>query len=390
MCSPRTAAVDICPRERYVDSMTDESADTLFEPFGLDGLTLPNRVGLAPMTRTSATDDGLATERMARYYAKFARGGFSFLITEGTYPDTAHSQGYANQPGLATDEQAESWTRVTEAVHAAGAPIVVQLMHAGALVQENRHTDETVAPSEVIPKGEQMELYGGEGEFSMPRALSTDELDEIRKGFVDAARRAEAAGFDGVEIHAANGYLLDEFLTTYTNERDDEYGGSIENRIRFPAEVVSAVADAVDDDTVVGVRLSQSKVNDPDYRWPDGEADADVAFGRLSDAGADYLHVTEEDATAPAFDDEGPTLAELAARHGDAPVVANGGLEDPAEARSVLDDGADLVTLATGALANPDWPSRVAGDGPLDDLDFEAILQPDASISDVEVPEPAD
>ena len=368
--------------------MTD-SQDPLFDAVELGDETLANRVGLAPMTRTSATEDGRATAEMARYYAKFARGGFSVLITEGTYPDAAHSQGYDDPPGLATDEHADAWRRVTDAVHEEGAPIFAQLMHAGALSQGNRYTDETVAPSAVRPKGEQLAMYGGEGEFPEPRELTGEDIDHLIENFAAAAERAVDAGFDGVEVHGANGYVLDQFLTAYTNERDDEYGGDVENRIRLTAEVIEAVQAATPADFVVGVRVSQSKVNDPDYRWPGGEDDAEVIFGALSDAGADYLHVTEEDVTAPAFD-EGPTLTELADKHGDAPVIANGALEDPDAARATVEEGADLITLAKGALANPDWPNRVAEGRPLDAFDFQRILQPDATIDESEVPAPAD
>ncbi|QRV13610.1 NADH:flavin oxidoreductase [Haloterrigena salifodinae] len=365
------------------------SDDSLFESVDLGDETLPNRVGLAPMTRTSATADGRATAEMARYYAKFARGSFSFLITEGTYPDEAYSQGYDDQPGIANDDHVEAWRRVTDAVHDEGAPIFAQLMHAGALSQGNRYTDERLAPSAVRPKGEQLEMYGGSGEFPEPRAATADDIEDVIETFVAAAERAVEANFDGVEVHGANGYLLDQFLTTYTNERDDEYGGDVKNRIRLTAEVLEAVQAATPDEFVVGVRISQSKVNDPDYRWPGGEDDAAVVFETLSDAGADYLHVTEEDVTTPAFE-SGPTLTELANRYGDAPVIANGALEDPDAARATVAEGADLITLAKGALANPDWPQRVAEDRPLADFDFQRILQPDATIDESEVPEPAD
>ncbi|WP_306053865.1 NADH:flavin oxidoreductase [Natronococcus wangiae] len=362
-----------------------ESDETLFEPFELGDETLANRVGLAPMTRTSAAADGRATPEMARYYAKFARGGFSFLITEGTYPDEAYSQGYDDQPGLATDDHVEAWRRVTDAVHEEGAPIFAQLMHAGALSQGNRHADETVAPSAVQPRGEQLEMYGGSGDFPEPRELTGEDIDDVIEGFVDAAERSVEADFDGVEIHGANGYLLDQFLTRYTNRRDDEYGGDVENRIRLTAEVVEAVQAATPEEFTVGVRVSQSKVNDPDYRWPGGEDDAEVIFTALSDAGADYLHVTEEDVTTPAFEG-GPTLSDLADRYGDAPVIANGALEEPAAARATVESSADLITLAKGALANPDWPARVAEGRSLETFDFQRILQPDATIDESEVP----
>lgn len=362
-------------------------ANVLFENINLGELTLDNRVGLSPMTRVSATADGRATPEMAEYYAKFARGDFSVLLTEGTYPDQAHSQGYANQPGLASDAHVEAWQEVTDAVHETDTPIFAQLMHAGALVQHNRYVEEPIAPSAVTPKGEQLELYGGSGEFATPQTMTREDIENVTQGFVTAASRAHEAGFDGVEIHAANGYLLDEFLTTYTNEREDEYGGDIGDRVRFPAEVIEAVVETTPEEFVVGVRLSQTKVNDPEYAWPGGETESEVVFSTLSEKGVDYLHVTEDDITAPAFGDDGPTFAQLADRYGEVPVIANGGLEDPEAASwAVRDGGADLLTLATGALANPDWPHRVATGQPIEDLDFDAILQPDATIKDTEVP----
>jgi 2,4-dienoyl-CoA reductase-like NADH-dependent reductase (Old Yellow Enzyme family) len=368
--------------------MTD---DPLFDSVDIGGLTLDTRVGLAPMTRTSADDDGRATERMARYYATFARGGFGVVVTEGVHTDTAESQGYPNQPGLATDEQAAAWAQVTEAVHDEGAPIVAQLMHAGPLVQGNRYTDETVAPSPVQPKGEQLGFYGGEGAFDTPRELGQDDLDAIRESFVAAAERAVDAGFDGVELHGANGYLLDSFLTAYTNQRADEYGGSVENRVRFPAEVAEAVVDAVPEEFVVGIRLSQTKVNDDGYRWS-GPEEAETIVTTLVEQGLDYVHVTEEPITDPAFaavegvDDDDRTLADLAVEFSAVPVVANGGLGDPEAARDVLEHGADLVTLGKSALANPDWPERVRAGESLADFDFERFLVPRATIGDHEVP----
>ncbi|WP_435065255.1 NADH:flavin oxidoreductase [Halobaculum sp. EA56] len=366
--------------------------DPLFESFELNGLPLDNRVGLAPMTRTSATDEGHATERMARYYASFARGGFSFLLTEGVHPDATHSQGYPNQPGLATDDQADSWAQVVDAVHAEGSPIFAQLMHAGAQAQGNRYGRGPVSPSAYRPPGEMSELYGGSGEFPEAEALDADGLAEVKAGFVAAAERAVDAGFDGVEVHAANGYLLHEFVDPLVNDRDDEYGGSPENRARFPAEVTAAIDEATPDGFVVGVRASQGAVTDEERVWPDGEATAAALFGALSDAGADYVHVTGGDATVPEVPDTDRTLAELALEHAveDVAVIANGSLGDPENARAALADGADLITLGTGALANHDWPDRVRADEPLDDLDPSVVFEPDASLSDAEVPAPGD
>ncbi|MBX0294457.1 NADH:flavin oxidoreductase [Haloarcula nitratireducens] len=362
----------------------------LFDSTSIGPLSLDNRVALAPMTRVSATADGRATREMADYYAKFADGGFSMLVTEGTYTDDAYSQGYLNQPGLATDEQVAAWERVTDAVHDAGAPIVAQLMHGGAQTQGNPHVDGdvTLAPSDVGPDAEKTEAYGGSGEFAEPKAATGDDLDAVREGFVDAAENALAAGFDGVEIHAANGYLLNEFLAADMNRRDDEYGGTPADRVRFPESVVSAVADAVPDDFVVGIRISQTRVTNDEYAWPEGEDAAAVFFERLSAAGAEYVHTTEADATSPTFGDDGPTLAEAAVEYvtDGTTVVANGGLGDPDAAERAVENGADLVTLATGALANPDWPARVRDGESLAAFDPAEFLVPTASISRHELP----
>lgn len=360
--------------------------DPLFEPFESTNLALNNRIGLAPMTRTSATDDGEATDQMARYYESFARGGFSFLITEGIYTDTQYSQGYLNQPGLATNTQTEAWTPIVDAVHEEGSAFIAQLMHAGAQTQENHYVDTTVAPSAYRPPGEMAEMYGGSGKFPEAQRLDGDDLDDVKRGFVESAERAVEAGFDGIEVHAANGYLLHEFIDPLVNERDDEYGGSPENRARFPAEIIAAINDTTPDEFVVGVRVSQGAVSDEDRTWPDEETTAQAVFEAFTGASVDYIHVTEPEITEPAFGDAGPTLTELAVQYSDTVVIANGGLGSPEQARTALADGADLITQATAALANHDWPNRVQSNEALADLDPSIVFQPDASISEAEIP----
>ncbi|MBQ0828905.1 NADH:flavin oxidoreductase [Streptomyces sp. RG38] len=332
----------------------------MFSPFVLGGVRLGNRTALAPMTRVSATEDGLVTERNARYYEGFARGGFGLVITEGVYTDTEHSQGYLHQPGLATAAQGEAWRPVVEAVHGAGGAIFAQLMHAGAQAQGNRFREESVGPSAVAPRGEQLPFYRGSGPYRTPRALDAREIAQVRRGFADAARRAADAGFDGVEVHGANGYLLDQFLTDYLNRREDGYGGGVENRVRLAAEVVDEVLQAVGSEIAVGIRVSQSKVSDFHHRWAGGADDAEAVFTTLARTGAHFLHTTEYRALDPAFPTGTETLARLAKKFGGLPVIANGGLEDPRDARTVLESGAaDVVALGKGALAQWDWPHRV-------------------------------
>ncbi|MCH6472392.1 NADH:flavin oxidoreductase [Sinomonas terrae] len=357
----------------------------LWSPLQLGSTHLGNRVALAPMTRISATEEGLATAKMASYYEAFARGGFALLITEGIYPDTAHSQGYLYQPGLATDDQARSWTTVVEAVHAAGAKIFAQLMHAGSQAQGSRFAETTIGPSAVAPKGAQLDFYRGDGPYRVPAEITRQQMDEVLQGFVAAALRAEEAGFDGVEIHGANGYLLDQFLTDYLNLRTDEYGGSPQNRVRFPAEVARTVRQALRPETTVGVRVSQSKVSDHDHRWAGGAEEAEVIFSSLGATGVDFIHTTEHRAYAPAFGLQGPSLAALAKQHSGLPVIANGHLDDPETAVSMLTDhAADVVALGKAALGNRDWPDRARNGRPLDELDA-SLFAPVADVKDWEL-----
>ncbi|WCM93736.1 NADH:flavin oxidoreductase [Acidovorax sp. NCPPB 2350] len=355
------------------------SALPLFAPVAIGPLRLKNRLAVAPMTRVSATADGRATARMADYYAEFAAGGFGLIITEGVYTDKAFSQGYLFQPGLADDLQRDAWRPVVERVQEAGGKIVVQLMHAGAISQGNPHSDTPKGPSAEQPRGVQMSFYRGEGPYRLPEALSLSEIAEVIDGFAAAALRAKQAGFDGVEIHGANGYLLDQFLTDYTNRRDDAYGGSLESRLRLGVETIHAVREAVGENFLVGYRVSQGKVNDFTHKWRDGEDAAAVTFKTLSAAPLDYLHTTEFEAWRPAFG-EGPSLAALARMHGRVPVIANGSLHAPAEAESMLEQGdANLISLGRGALAHADWPRRVQEGQALDDFD-RALLSPIADL----------
>jgi 2,4-dienoyl-CoA reductase-like NADH-dependent reductase (Old Yellow Enzyme family) len=362
------------------------SSTNLFSPLSISQIDTKNRVGLAPMTRTSATESGLATEQMVKYYSKFARGGFGLLITEGVYPDEMYSQGYKDQPGIANEQQVEAWRKVIEGVHNEGAKIICQIMHAGALSQGNQFKTETIGPSAVKPKGEQLSFYGGNGEFPVPNEMTKEDIQEVIKSFVEAAKRTRQAGFDGIEIHGANGYILDQFLTDYTNQRSDEYGGSTENRVRILVELVEAVRQEVGTDYPVGIRISQGKVNDYEHKWAQGEKDAEIIFGSLSKIGVDFIHVTEHDAFNSAFEENGPTLASLAKKFGgEVPVFANGKLHEPGKAEEIIKKGqADLVTIGTGALANPDWAKKVQNNEQLNEFNPEKFLHPNAKIKEFE------
>lgn len=349
----------------------------LFEGAVLGRLELSNRLAVAPMTRISAHCDGVPSEMMLDYYARFAEGGFGLLITEGIYTDSARSAGYRDQPGLVSDDQVEGWREIVRAVHERGVPIIAQLMHAGALSQVFA-PGETVGPSAIEPAGEQMAFYHGKGGYPKPRELTVPEIECIIEGFAVSAANAQRSGFDGVEVHGANGYLLDQFLRPHTNTRDDDFGGSLSNRMRLIEDIVHAVRRRCGKGFVIGLRLSQGKVNDYGHKW-NGEAEAREIFGRVAELPLDYIHVTEFEAWQPAFADGERSLVTLAAEHSKMPVIANGSLHDPAKAALVVDDGASVIAIGRGALGDPSWPAHVRNCGAPIPFD-PAILSPLATI----------
>lgn len=361
--------------------MSTSTHARLFEPYQLGSTTLRNHAVLAPMTRVSAEPDGTVSDRITEYYRVFAAGGFAALITEGLYIDTAHSPGYFNQPGIATDTHVQSWRKVTEAVHGEGSKIIAQLMHAGPQVQGNPYGLGPVGPTDKPAHGEQLSIYGGSGPYPAPTPIAVDEIGAVRQAFADSAQRAREAGFDGVEIHGANGYLLDAFLTDYLNDRDDQYGGSPQNRIRLTVEVADAVREAVGDDFVVGVRISQGKVGDHAHKWAGGADEAKVIFAELAKANIDYIHTTEYVASAPAFEGDSRSLATLAGQFTGATIIANGHIDSGDDATTLLDQGhADLVALGQSALANRNWPEQVRTGAPLHDR----FVPVDGGLADVE------
>jgi 2,4-dienoyl-CoA reductase-like NADH-dependent reductase (Old Yellow Enzyme family) len=337
---------------------------TLFSTITIDSVTLRNRTAVAPMTRLSATDDGLVTDRMVRYYEEFARGGWGLIETEGTYIDAEYSQCRVRQSGIATTTHRDAWRRLVDAVHSHGAAIFVQLQHAGALAETWPYSAGSVGPSPVPPRTRKP--------LPVPRELTLSDISRIQEHFARAAVRAVEAGFDGIELHGTNGYLIDQFLTDYTNLRTDQYGGPAANRIRFACETLEAVRRAVPPGVPVGIRLNQSKTNDPAYAWPGGEADACAVFGALVAAGASFLHIAG--LNAPHGNRGSEMLLGVARRLTKVAVIANGGLEDPARARALLTTGgANVVALARGALANPDWPRRIVANLPLAAYDPEIV-----------------
>jgi len=330
---------------------------TLFDPLQIGSLRLPNRIVMAPLTRLRAADPvHVPNALMAEYYTQRASAGL--LISEGV-PVSPDGVGYQNVPGLWTDEQVSGWKQVTDAVHRAGGRIVAQLWHVGRVSDPSLLNGRTpVAPSAIAPSGN-VSLLRPQRPFVVPRALTVDEIHQVVADFGRAAANARAAGFDGVTIHAANGYLLDQFLQDGSNVRDDAYGGSIENRARILLEVTDAVT-AVWDASRVGVHLAPRS---PSHSMADSQPAQ--TFGYVAQAlgqrGIGFLFVRE----APG---EGALLPQLKQAFGGA-VIANDGFDQDA-AQAVLDRGeADAVAFGRAYIANPDLVERLARRAALNALD---------------------
>jgi N-ethylmaleimide reductase len=340
----------------------------LFSPFRLGPLELPNRIVMAPMTRNRAGPGNAPTALNATHYAQ--RAGAGLIVAEASQV-SPQGLGYPATPGIHTDEQVAGWKLVTDAVHAAGGRIFLQLWHVGRISHPSLQPDGAlpVAPSAIAPAGQAWTLDGMKP-YVTPRALETGELAGIVAQYRHGAANAKAAGFDGVEVHAAHGYLLDQFLRDSTNRRADRYGGSAENRARLLIEVMEAVADVWGGERA-GVHLSPTNLAFNDISDSDPERTFSVVVRALDRLGLGYLHLVEP---GPA-----PSQPSPASRGGKAAPALDAAFFRPlwrsvlvvnkaydlARANAVLQSGAaDLVSFATLFIANPDLPERLRRGGP--------------------------
>lgn len=370
-----TADQDLSPE------VAAERVAPLFERAELAGLELCNRIAMAPMTRRLSPGDRVPSQAVVEYYARRAAGGVGLIITEGTHVDDKHAPDSENVPGIFNEEQAAGWKRVIEAVHSAencfGLPsrIAVQLWHTG------RHAMNPIGPSP-IP----VQKRDG-GYKDTPREMTEADMDEVVAIFENAARLSIAAGFDSMEIHGAHGYLLDSFLSPASNQRTDDYGGSFENRMRFPLRVVRAVRKVIDEtagrEYPLMIRFSQWRMEDYSaYAYPDPEH-LERWVRELNTAGVDILHVSTRDATDPGFphlfdtdtEDGRRTLAGWTRKlSGGMPTVAVGRVSvsasmdegaavqttDPAPAAELISRGeADMIAVGRSLIANPRWCNTV-------------------------------
>lgn len=327
---------------------TTSTTSRLWQPLELGTVRLDNRLVLAPLTRRRAAENGTPTPLMADYYAQ--RSGFGLVITEGIYP-SREGRAYPNQPGLVDDAHEHGWATVIDAIHAHGTPIFAQLMHAGRITSpEITGTDTVLAPTAI-----DFEDHIGHHSARHTTAATSGDISQLIDAHVQAAERARRAGFDGIELHAANGYLLQQFLAPSTNHRTDDYGGSPHRRARFVIDVADAISDAIGADRV-GIRVSPGAniqgALEPDEQ--DVAATYAALFGSLRTRPLAYVSMVHPDA--------GSALVQNIRRTSGSPMILNTGFSavtDRQTADGLIDAGhGEAVAVGRAAIANPDLPHR--------------------------------
>jgi N-ethylmaleimide reductase len=344
----------------------------LFEPYALRALQLNNRAVMSPMTRSRAVDSNTPNALMAEYYGQRAAAGL--IITEGTSP-SPNGLGYPRIPGLFNDAHVQGWKLVTDAVHAKGGKIVIQLMHTGRVTQiANLPAGaEVVGPNAKTCPGEMYTDSKGMQPHTAPRAMTEHDIARAVGEYAKSARLAIDAGFDGIELHAANGYLIEQFLNANVNDRTDDYGGSAEARNRFALEVARATAAAIGAERV-GIRLSPFGVFNATGPFPGLEQQYVALVEELSTLGLLYLHVLDHSAMgAP------PVPAEVKAslrEHFDGPFILAGGFAGASAEKALADKQADLIAFGRVFLANPDLVARMKTSAALNPPDMSTFYTP--------------
>lgn len=341
---------------------------SLFSKGHFGQIETSNRIVMAPLTRSRADSFGVPASFAADYYAQRATAGL--IVTEATQV-SFEGMGYARTPGLHTEPQIEAWKKITAAVHARGGKIVSQLWHVGRIAHKaNRGVDaDVVAPSAIAAPGEIYTDVKGMVAYDVPRALETREIGRIAKEYAAAAKAAISAGFDGVEVHSANGYLLHQFLSTNVNQRTDRYGGTIENRASAPLEIIRAVIGAAGAGRV-GVRVSPGN-------GFNGIEESDVEplytyyLGELDKLGLAYLHVMRSSPDATRID---PVTFARGIFKG--PLIAAGGYDRDEAGTLLSSGGADAVAFGKAYIANPDLVARLLAEAPLNTPDEATFYAP--------------
>ncbi|MGB0523749.1 MAG: alkene reductase [Flammeovirgaceae bacterium] len=348
------------------------STSKLFSSFQLGSIELKNRIVMAPMTRSRAIDN-IPNTLMAEYYAQRAEAGL--IITEGTAP-SANGVGYPRIPGVFSEAQVAGWKLVTDAVHAKGGRIFIQLMHTGRTSHPLNMAEgtEVLAPSAIQLSGEMYTDQEGMKAYPVPKEMTKEDILAAQEEYVQAAKNAIAAGFDGIELHGANGYLIEQFINPASNQRTDEYGGSAENRNRFVVELAEKVVAAIGGDKV-GIRLSPYGVfNDMNPDYPELVPAYTALAKKFSELGLVYIHLVDHTAMgAPAVPDQ---IKETIRTAFGGTIIGSGGFTKETAEHYLQEQKSELVAFGRPFIANPDLVNRFKHDYPLADPDFDTFYTP--------------
>jgi 2,4-dienoyl-CoA reductase-like NADH-dependent reductase (Old Yellow Enzyme family) len=325
--------------------------DIIFTPFKLNSFTLKNRIGVAPMTRMSSPGDSIPRQDVLDFLTRRAENGAAIVYTEAIVTDYESAQGYPGQARLSTQRQIEAWKPVAEAIRQKGAVSIMQMFHCGRMAwPEINPANRVIAPSAISPK--QKNPLTGEP-YPVPDEMSIFDIEHVITGFVETARGAIAAGFDGIEVHGAHGYLINSFLSSYSNRRNDEYGGSVENRYRFAHEIIQAVRQVVPPDRLLIFRISNWGVADMEVSLFEDKPEWQQIIKMLSKEPIDAISISTYDYSAKAFGTD-QTMARITREATDLPLMICGKIYDRTTAEDALKD-ADIILSAKSILLNPNW-----------------------------------
>lgn len=344
---------------------------TIFKKFNLGNIELQNRVVMAPLTRSRA-ENNIPNQLMTDYYGQ--RASVGLIITEGTAP-SANGLGYPRIPGIYNEEQIKGWQNVTKTVHEKGGKIFMQLMHTGRVSHPDNMEEGTkiVAPSAIRLSGEMYTDQLGMQPYPVPVEMTQEDIIQAQNEYVQAAKNAIEAGFDGVEIHAANGYLVDQFINTASNKRSDEYGGSIENRSRFTLEVAQKVTAAIGAERT-GIRISPNGAFNDMEAFEDLEETYEYLARELGRLKLTYIHIVE---MAALGGPEVPLSLKLKIRNAfGGTIIRSGGLDKEQAEAAINNDEAELVAFGRSLIANPDLVYRMENDIPLQNPDPDTFYTP--------------
>ncbi len=329
--------------------------DALFSSFTIKNFTFRNRLGVAPMTRMSSPGDSIPRRDVLDFLVRRAERGAAVVFTEAIVTDYESSQGYPKQARMSTQRQIDAWTPVVRKIKAHGAVAIMQIFHCGRMAwPEINPAGRVIAPSPMAPKQDNP-LTGKP--YPVPDAMTQFDIDHVIHGFAETARGAMAAGFDGLEIHGAHGYLINQFLSSYSNQRDDDYGGSVEKRFRFAREVIRTVRAEVPDERLLTFRISNWGVADMEVSLFESRDEWRRMIQLLSAEPIDAISLSTCDFTEKAFGTE-RNMAQLTREVSGLPLMICGGIYDRRSATAALRD-ADLALSAKSFLLNPDWVEDV-------------------------------